>query len=91
MSLLHSPRAYIHYQTKRLCHHLNVEHTSSYLDAKRDPKHRIEFGAEAEWLLVHQELIVNSAVISDEDVRDWQVDAARVLFGQKPRKSPRRR
>jgi hypothetical protein len=63
----------------------------SYLDGKLDPNHTIEFEAAAEWLLVHQDLIFNSAFINAEDLRDWDVDAARVLFGQKPRKSLRRR
>jgi hypothetical protein len=62
----------------------------SYLDGRLDPNPRIEFEAEAEWLLAHQELILDSAFINSEDLKNWNVDAARMLFGQKPRKRLRR-
>ena len=37
------------------------------------------------------DVIFNSAFINAEDLREWDVDAARVLFGQKPRKTLRKR
>jgi hypothetical protein len=78
------PRPRAHLRTFLLCRLI------AYLDRRLDPNPRIEFEAEAEWLTVHQDIIFNSAFINEEDLRDWDVDAARVLFGQKPRKSLRR-
>jgi hypothetical protein len=79
------PRPRAHLRSFLLCRLI------SYLDRKFDPNHRIEFEAAAEWLLVHQDLILNSAFINAEDLRAWDVDAARLLFCQKPRRTLRSR
>jgi hypothetical protein len=42
--------------------------------------------AEARWLVDHEEVILDSAVINSEELRLWNADAARVMFGQKPRR-----
>ena len=41
--------------------------------------------AEARWLVDHADLILDSALINSEELRLWNADAARVMFGQKPR------
>lgn len=56
-----------------------------------DPDHAGDLEAEARWLIDHEEEILDSALLNAEELRLWNVDAARVMLGQKPRgKWPRR-
>ena len=68
-----------------------LSRSSSYLDGKLDPNPKIDLEAEAGWLLANQDVILDSSFINSEDLRLWNVDAARVLFGQKPRRRLRRK
>jgi hypothetical protein len=57
-----------------------------------EPNPLCDLEAEARWLVDHEEVILDSALINSEELRLWNADAARVMFGQKPRRRwpPRR-
>ena len=48
------------------------------------PKDRCDLEAEARLLVEREKELLNSVLINSEELRLWNTDAARVMFGQKP-------
>ena len=51
-----------------------------------DPNPRCDLESEARWLVDHEEVILDSAMINSEELRLWNADGARIMFGARPRK-----
>jgi hypothetical protein len=50
-----------------------------------EPNPACDLKAEAKWLADHADVVLDSALINSEELRSWNVDAARVMLGEKPR------
>jgi hypothetical protein len=68
-----------------------LERLVSYLDGGQDPNPTADLETQARWLVERQGRILDSAFLNSEDLNFWNLNAARLLFGQKPYKAPRKR
>jgi hypothetical protein len=62
-----------------------VSRLIAYHEQANDPNPRPDLETEAKWLIEHEELAFNPAWLNSEELRVWNANASRLLFGQKPR------
>jgi hypothetical protein len=76
------PRAHLRgYSVKRL---------KAYLDGKMSADASTSLREDLDTLLKHYDKFLDPAFLNSEDLRLWNVDAARIMFGEKPRNRKKR-
>jgi hypothetical protein len=58
----------------------------AYLGMVEDPNREVNFADEVKWLHDYEDQVFDTALLNSEDLRIWNVNAARRMFGHQPRK-----